>query len=66
MVCPAGGEPVNVSKWGLAFIGAPFGLLILGAACQFGLTIRGALNLPTMTLLAVAAMLDVRWRRIPD
>jgi leader peptidase (prepilin peptidase)/N-methyltransferase len=66
MVRHAGCEPTDVSKWGAAVIGALLGLLILAAAYQFGPTIRAVANLPTMTLLAIAAVLDFRRRRIPD
>jgi leader peptidase (prepilin peptidase) / N-methyltransferase len=56
----------GIRKWGLIGVGALFGLLILAAAYQFGLTARAAVNLPTMTLLAAAALEDIRRNMIPD
>jgi prepilin signal peptidase PulO-like enzyme (type II secretory pathway) len=43
-----------------------YGAVILAAAYQFGLTIRAGVNLPTMIVLAAAAVVDLQWRVIPD
>ncbi len=56
----------DLKKWGLVAVGALFGLLILIAAYQFGLTARAAINLPIMVILAVAALIDIHRKTIPD
>jgi leader peptidase (prepilin peptidase) / N-methyltransferase len=55
-----------IRKWGLIAVGALFGVLILIAAYQFGLTARAAINLPIMVTLAVAAIVDIHRKTIPD
>ncbi len=56
----------DLRKWGLIAVGTLFGLLILIAAYQFGLTARAAINLPIMVVLAVAAIVDIHRKIIPD
>ncbi len=57
---------IDLKKWGLIAVGALFGLLILIAAYQFGLTVRAAINLPIMVIFAVAAIVDIHQKTIPD
>jgi len=59
-------DVAHPTKWGMLLTGALFGFVILAAANQFGLTARALINLPTMVLLAVAAIVDLQWRVIPD
>lgn len=56
----------DLKKWGLIAVGALFGVLILIAAYQFGLTARAVINLPVMVILTVAAMIDIHRKTIPD
>ncbi len=56
----------NFGRWVAGVVAAMFGLLILGAAYQFGLTARALLNLPIMCVLAVSGIVDIREKRIPD
>ncbi len=56
----------DIKKWVLITVGALFGLLILLAAYQFGFTLRAAINLPIMIILAISAIVDVHRKSIPD
>jgi leader peptidase (prepilin peptidase) / N-methyltransferase len=56
----------SLKRWGTVLVGAMFGLVLLAAAGQFGLTVRALVNLPTMALLAVAALVDLQRKLIPD
>ncbi len=56
----------DLKRWVLITVGALFGLLILSAAYLFGLTARAAINLPIMIVLAIAAIVDVHRKMIPD
>ncbi len=56
----------DIKKWVLITVGVLFGLLILAAAYQFGLTARAAINLPIMIVLAIAAIVDIHRKMIPD
>ena len=53
-------------KWGVALVGVVFGLLTLGAAYRFGLTVQGLVHLPTMVVLTLAALEDIQRGTIPD
>jgi leader peptidase (prepilin peptidase) / N-methyltransferase len=56
----------DIKKWGVATVGVLLGALVLAAAYGFGLTIRALINLPTMILLAIAAIVDIQRKTIPD
>ena len=51
---------------GLVLVGVVFGLLVLGATYRLGFTARAFLGLPTLTVLALAAMSDIQRKTIPD
>jgi len=53
-------------KWGVLLTAALFGLLVVAAANHFGPTARALINLPAMILLAIAAIVDLQWKVIPD
>lgn len=52
--------------WGVLLLGAAHGLLIVAAGFHFGLTARGLVALPTIMVLALAALLDLQHKTIPD
>ena len=56
----------NFTRWGAVLISVLFGLVILAAAGHFGLTTHALINLPTMALLATAAVVDIQRKMIPD
>jgi leader peptidase (prepilin peptidase) / N-methyltransferase len=56
----------DLSRWGVVAVGVFFAAVILTAAYQFGLTVRALINLPTMILLAVAAIVDIQRKVIPN
>jgi len=56
----------DLKKWGLAAVGVLLAGLILAAAQHFGLTVRAFINLPPMILLAIAAIVDIQRKKIPD
>jgi len=55
-----------LKKWVRVLISALFGLVILAAVDQFGLTAQAFINLPAMALLVVAANVDMQQNVIPD
>jgi leader peptidase (prepilin peptidase) / N-methyltransferase len=56
----------EAKRWDLAVVGVLCGSVIFFAAYQFGLTIRALVNLPTVALLAMAAVVDLQRKVIPD
>jgi len=56
----------DLKKWGVATVGVLLGVLILAAAYGFGLTTRALVNLPTMIVLAIAAIVDIQRKMIPN
>ena len=56
----------DLSRWGVVAVGVFFAAVILTAAYKFGLTARALINLPTMILLAAAAIVDFQRKIIPD
>jgi prepilin signal peptidase PulO-like enzyme (type II secretory pathway) len=56
----------SFKKWGAVLISVLFGLVILAAAGQFGLTTHALINLPTLALLTIAAIVDIQRKMIPD
>jgi len=56
----------GLRTWCLVAAGVFFATVILTAAYQFGLTVRAFINLPTMILVAVAAIVDIQRKIIPD
>lgn len=60
-------EKVTDSKrYGAVLIGALLGCVIFAAARQFGLTTHALVNIPTMAILAIAAIVDMQRKLIPD
>jgi prepilin signal peptidase PulO-like enzyme (type II secretory pathway) len=58
---------MRVTKtWGLTAVGVLYGAVILIAAYRFGFTGRAVMNLPTMIVLAAAAIVDLQRKMIPD
>jgi prepilin signal peptidase PulO-like enzyme (type II secretory pathway) len=56
----------DLKQWGVAAVGVVLGALILVAGHQFGLTTRALVNLPAMIVLALAAIVDIQRKLIPD
>ena len=56
----------DLKRWGVATVGVLFGILILAAGHQFGPTTRAIVNLPTMIVLAIAAIVDLQRKMLPD
>lgn len=62
---PSGGAAYG-PKWGVLLTATLFGFLVIAAATHFGATVRALINLPAMILLAIAAIVDLQWKVIPD
>ncbi len=56
----------QIRKWGPILFGVLLGSVILAAANALGLMVWVAVNLPTMILLVVSAIVDFQRRLIPD
>jgi prepilin signal peptidase PulO-like enzyme (type II secretory pathway) len=56
----------ETKRWGPVAVGVIYGAVILVAAYGFGFTGRAVANLPTMVMLAAAAIVDVQRKLIPD
>ncbi len=64
--CGEKSRMTDIKKWVLITVGALYGAVILVAAYQFGFTARAAINLPIMIALALAAIVDIHRKSIPD
>lgn len=56
----------DFKEWRPILFGVLLGCVFLAAANALGLMAWGTVNLPTMTLLVVAAVVDIQRRLIPD
>jgi prepilin signal peptidase PulO-like enzyme (type II secretory pathway) len=68
---PAPGEPAvrcsgGLTRWSIAIMTVLFSLLLGQAVYRSGSTVQGILALPTLAVLAVAALMDTARKVIPD